>query len=128
MSEQTQTAPAVAPAAMNDAAARQAERDRVAAILNHQEAQGREAMARHLAFSTTMSAEEAAALLAAAPKTVPQQPAASSPFTAAMAGVANPNVGTAASASAADEDKQLIARMVGYGNRLAANLNREEEV
>lgn len=40
------------------------ERERIKAILNHPEAQGREAQARHLALSTPMPAEEATALLA----------------------------------------------------------------
>ncbi|QDM26992.1 hypothetical protein FNL56_13380 [Tardiphaga sp. vice304] len=41
---------------------------RAKAILDHAEAQGREGMARHLAFDTNMSAEAAVATMKAAPK------------------------------------------------------------
>ncbi len=45
-----------------------AERARVAAILDHDSAKGRETLARHFAFKTEMKAEDAQAALAAAPK------------------------------------------------------------
>lgn len=47
--------------------AKQAERQRVGAIIGHPNAKGREAMANHLALNTDMSVDDAAALLAAAP-------------------------------------------------------------
>ena len=47
--------------------AKQAERQRVGAIIGHPNAKGREAMANHLAFKTDMSVDDAAALLAVAP-------------------------------------------------------------
>ena len=47
--------------------AKQAERQRVGAIIGHPNAKGREAMANHLAFKTDMSVDDAASLLAAAP-------------------------------------------------------------
>lgn len=47
--------------------AKQAERQRVGAIIGHPNAKGREAMANHLALNTDMSVEDAAALLAVAP-------------------------------------------------------------
>lgn len=47
--------------------AKQAERQRVGAIIGHPNAKGREAMATHLALNTEMSVDDAAALLAVAP-------------------------------------------------------------
>ena len=47
--------------------AKQAERQRVGAIIGHPNAKGREAMAAHLALNTEMSVDDAAALLAVAP-------------------------------------------------------------
>ena len=47
--------------------AKQAERQRVGAIIGHLNAKGREAMANHLALNTDMSVDDAAALLAVAP-------------------------------------------------------------
>jgi signal peptide peptidase SppA len=48
------------------------ERTRIAAILGHAEATGREATARKLAFTTAMSVEDAAAFLADLPKAEPK--------------------------------------------------------
>lgn len=48
------------------------ERTRIAAIVNSDEAKGREAQANHLAFNTSMSAEEAVQILAAGPKSEPK--------------------------------------------------------
>jgi len=45
-----------------------AERARISAILEHPEAAGRDALARHLAFKTAMSAEDAGAMLAVSEK------------------------------------------------------------
>ena len=47
--------------------AKQAERQRVGAIIGHPNAKGREAMATHLALNTEMPVDDAAALLAVAP-------------------------------------------------------------
>lgn len=46
----------------------EAERVRIAAILGHAEAAGRESLAQHYAFKTAVTPEEASAALAAAPK------------------------------------------------------------
>jgi hypothetical protein len=62
------TAPA-APA--NDNAPAATERGRIEAILDHAEAAGREDLAKHLAFKTDMSAEEAVKILAKAEKSTP---------------------------------------------------------
>lgn len=64
-----------------------AERARIQAILEHAQAEGRDATAKHLAFSTDMSAEAAVALLATMPKAVPVA-AADPALLAAVAGMA----------------------------------------
>lgn len=46
---------------------------RAMSILDHADAKGREELARHLAFSTDMSAESAVAMLAKAPKAAEQK-------------------------------------------------------
>lgn len=104
--------PAIAVADTREA--KKAERDRVSGILASEEAKGRDELARHLAFETDMSAVDAKALLARAPKAGSVVGA----FEAAMAGVANPKVGVAGT-SGADSEQALIAAMVGYGNQVA---------
>ena len=74
------------------------ERARIKAIQGCEEAKGRESLAAHLAFETSMSAEEAKALLAASPKAVAENKA-ENPFAAAMAND-NPNVGADSQARA----------------------------
>lgn len=73
------------------------ERARIKAITGHAEATGREALAAHLAFDTTMSAEDAAGVLAKAPKPAPAQAPAEqkqqSHFKNAMDASKSPNVG-----------------------------------
>ncbi|QGM97801.1 hypothetical protein [Methylocystis parvus] len=49
------------------AAAAIAERARIATILNHESAKGREALARHFALETDMTASDAVSALAVAP-------------------------------------------------------------
>lgn len=65
------------------------ERARVKAIIEHPESQGREGLARTLAFDTDMNADAAGKILAASPK---QEAKAANPLHAAMAGVKNPEV------------------------------------
>lgn len=60
-----------------------AERQRIAAITGCEDAKGREKLAQHLAFNTDMSADEAVAILAAAPSD--SADASQSAFTNAMA-------------------------------------------
>ena len=57
--------PQIDVAAIRDEAAR-AERQRIAGILDHPEAAGRQALARTLAFGTDMAPDVAASLMAAA--------------------------------------------------------------
>lgn len=74
---------------------------RIGAILACDEAKDRRELAQHLAFKTNMSADDAKAALAVAPKAVVEAapPAAAAPdaatasFAAAMDGTANPKVG-----------------------------------
>jgi len=47
------------------------ERQRIAAIVGHENAQGRQQLANHLAFNTSLSVEEAAAVLAAGQEETP---------------------------------------------------------
>lgn len=64
---------------------RNAERARMSAITTSEEAKGREALANHLAFSTSMTADEAKAALAVAPLASAATPAAAAPVVAAPA-------------------------------------------
>lgn len=89
--------------ATDAAAARTEERTRISAITNHAEAVGRESLAKHLAFNTDMSVEQAATILAAASKTVaetPKEPERNA-LADAMNRVDHPNVG--ADATKADD-------------------------
>ncbi len=95
---QTTTATAQTEAA---AAARDAERQRIAAITTHAEADGRTGLAQHLAFNTSTSADDAAKVMAASPKQAPPAPPAAvataavadvSALDLAMGMVAQPNV------------------------------------
>ena len=75
-----------------------AEQQRIAGIMGSENAKGREALANHFAFNTSMSAEDAIAALAAAPKAEPkaETPAVPAPganaLAAAMARSGNPDV------------------------------------
>lgn len=81
--------------------AKQAERQRVGAIIGHPNAKGREAMANHLALNTDMSVDDAAALLAVAPVAQAEAPekkeeattTTNSKFVEAMDKDDNPNIG-----------------------------------
>lgn len=69
------------------------ERTRISGIQTSEEAKGRSALASHLAFNTSMSVDEAKAVMAAAPKEAAAPAAAVNPLHAAMAASKNPNVG-----------------------------------
>ena len=96
------------------AAAVSVERARVSAILALPEAKGREDLARTIALETDSTAEAAAKLLAAAPKAA----AVTNPLAAAMANVANPNVGAGSGAAdnPKDDDAAEVAAIVGVFN------------
>lgn len=91
-----------------------ADRQRALAIIEHPEAQGREAMARHLALKMGMPKDEAIALLAAAPKAT-AQPA--NPLAAAMP--PNPKVG-ADTGDASTQPRAQIDTASIYAMRRAA--------
>lgn len=87
------------------------ERARVSAIQAHPEAVGRTALAT-MCIAQGLSAEQAGALLAAAPKDQPT--AAANPFAAAMGGVPNPltKPDAAQSENAAEASSTLVTNMV----------------
>lgn len=89
-------AAAPAAAAPDAAALQKAERERCMGITGCDEAKGKEALASHIAFNTSMSVEEAKGMLAAAPVgTVAAAPAAAANdhFKQAMDNGSQPNVG-----------------------------------
>lgn len=98
MSENTPTPEAsAAPPAKVDAAGTQqpnasAERARVRGILQHAEAAGRQQLAEHLAYETDLSVEQAAGMLAKAPKAAEQNLDASTSLDRMMANEEQPNV------------------------------------
>lgn len=92
------TAPATSAAAPVDAAAAaQAERQRCQGITGCEEAKGKEQLANHLAYNTSMSVEDAKKTLAASGPAAAAAPAAdqanANVFQHAMDTTANPNVG-----------------------------------
>jgi signal peptide peptidase SppA len=91
-----------------------AERERIAAILNSPEAEGREKLARAIALESDLDAEAARKLLASAPT-----PSAPTGFHAAMASVQNPAVGTGADEF--DSDAAEVARVVAIHNSMRRN-------
>ncbi len=95
-----------------------AERARISAIVGSDEAKGRGELASHLAFSTTMTADEAKALLAKSPKEAAA--AAVDPLSTAMAGVKNPKVGADAESQAGDDVAAVGAAVKAYLGARAA--------
>ncbi|MEM5529558.1 S49 family peptidase [Gammaproteobacteria bacterium AS21] len=81
------------PAQVAQADARSNERTRIQAITGHQEAEGRSALAQHLAFKTDMSADEAGKLLAASPQTISASLEVGSALDNLMAQEEQPNIG-----------------------------------
>lgn len=96
---------------------------RIKAILDTEEAQGREDQARYFAFETEMTAEQAVAALAKAPKAQPaQSPAGPNRFEAAMTRAGNPQVGadSAAPVGEADEAAAEASKIVAIYRGKAA--------
>jgi len=112
------TSSATPDVAAERASAAAAERSRIQAITSSDEAKGRESMANHLAYSTSMTADEAKALLATAPKAEAKSEPVN-PLAAAMANTAQPNVGADGSAVQTDDKVEGVngilaaARMAG---------------
>lgn len=104
-------APAAPVAAATDTVA--AERARIADIMGCDEAKGRDSLANHLAFKTDMSADEARALLAAAPvnKTTDTTAEGDDPLARAMASTEQPEVG--ADGGAAPSERSAVDTMLG---------------
>jgi signal peptide peptidase SppA len=91
------TKPGVQHTPVDDKASRDeaasAERTRISGIMTCDEAKGRDALANHLAFKTSMSVDEAKGILAQAPKPA-ETAAVVNPLAAAMASTGSPNVGS----------------------------------
>lgn len=92
---------------------RQQERERIAAILDSDTAEGRESLARHLAFATDMNVEMATAAMAAAPKESTSPVSHTSGFESAMAQMNNPAIEPAGE-SATDDANSIAQRIAGY--------------
>jgi hypothetical protein len=88
----TVTTPPVDDKASRDAAA-SAERSRISGIMSCEEAKGRDKLANHLAFNTSMSVEDAKSILAQAPAAT-ENASTANPLAAAMAKTGSPNVGS----------------------------------
>ena len=95
-----------------------AERNRIAAILNATEAEGRTDLARSLALETDLDAASAIKVLSSAP----EQPKTGGLLNAAMANVANPVVG--ADAPEDEEDTAVEAMTARALSTLGHNLKK----
>lgn len=89
----------------------EAERSRIAAIVGCEEAKGREELANHIAFKTEMNADDAKAMLAAAPVTQVVVEADDVSLVDLMAKVEQPNVG-----ADTDADVDDIAMYAEFAN------------
>jgi signal peptide peptidase SppA len=108
--ENNQQQAAVAPSAADEKA-------RIKGILGSADAQGRSALAEHLAFETQMSAVEATAILAKSPKAETPKAEANA-FAAAMNSSQNPNVGangSDANSSKPNDVDPTMAMLAAYG-------------
>ncbi|MCW2319192.1 signal peptide peptidase SppA [Rhodoblastus acidophilus] len=95
-----------------------AERERVSAILDSDEARTRGSLARHFAFKTGMSAEDARAALAASAEEGNAAPA--SPLAAAMAAHKPASLGPGGERNAAAQPAKVIDAADIYARRAAA--------
>ena len=92
-----------------------AERERISAILNHDEAQGREAQAKVFAFETDMAADMAVKLLAAAPMPATIEATTGDQFSQHMAKLGNPDIG----AGSETEQPNAIDTQASWGHAFA---------
>ena len=109
-SEEQAAALVAAKAKAHDAgckAGAEAERTRIAAILDSEEAQGREAQAKHFAFSTAMAADDVKAALAAGAAAVPVS--AKTPLETAMASEEQPQIGAEGEAGELSAAQQILS-------------------
>ena len=108
-------------ASVNITQAVQASNARIAGILNHEHATGREAQAKILALETEMTVDQAAKVLAASPLVVVDQPkTVGNPFAAAMDKLGNPKVG--ADNGNIDDDQAYAAQAQAGWARAADNV------
>jgi hypothetical protein len=103
------------PEANTDAVqqARQGERARWGAIFAAPEAEGRVALAAQLAFTTDLSAEQVIGVLKVSPSASVQP--SGNPFSAAMGGIPNPQIGLDAGGAGADDPQAIIAQILKAG-------------
>ena len=101
------------------------DRARMSAIRSSPHAKGREKLADHLALNTSMSAEEAAAILEHAPREAEEN--TGNNFAAAMNKTQNPNVGPDNATNTGDPEAHVPSRILanykaitGYGYRKSA--------
>lgn len=93
------------------AEARQGERDRISAIVNHEAAEGRKDLAMSLAMNSDMTVESAAKVLESSPKVSQETGARGTGFTDAMAAEGNADVGLDTD-NAQDDDAAAAAAIV----------------
>lgn len=98
--------------------ARTTERDRIAAITGHAEAEGRTKLAAHLAKKTETSVEDAVAMLAAAPKeAAAAPPKPGNLLAAAMEKIPNANVGAGEGEDGEESEEDVGKRMAAMVNK-----------
>lgn len=130
------TATPSADTAADDTAARQGERERIAGIMNCDEAKGKSKLANHLALSTDMSVDAAKAILSAASAeaqttdksadTPAATKPAANPFAAAMDTSDHPAVGSGGNGGEGGQGEQsasariLAAQSAATGRKLAS--------
>tara|TARA_R110001583_G_scaffold34551_1_gene115869 strand:- start:18417 stop:19763 length:1347 start_codon:yes stop_codon:yes gene_type:complete len=103
-----------AQATADTAAARADERARVAAIIGHANADGCKQLAEHLAFNTAVGAEDAAAMMAAAPKESTTGLDTSTALDRLMATEQQPEIGADAGADTEAANDQVAQMMSAY--------------
>ncbi|WP_417536823.1 hypothetical protein, partial [Methylophaga sp.] len=93
------------------------EKARIQGILTSDEAKGRESQANHLAFSTSMSAEDAIAVLASAPAAAESVQAHGTALDAAMSAEQNPVIkgDVSESAEVSEVDQIMSAFKIASG-------------
>lgn len=109
-------APALTEADLANASsdAKAEERQRISGILGSEEAEGREDQAKHIAFNTDMSAEDAVSLMAASEKKSEQSRA--NALDLAMANEENPDL-TEDGGASDDEDAARASAVAEYKKR-----------
>ncbi|MEQ1530474.1 MAG: S49 family peptidase [Methylococcales bacterium] len=97
------------------------ERERLAAILNHEAYAGREAPAKTMALETDMTADQVIKVLGSMPQAESPKATGTNQFAEHMAALGNPKVGldaeTSGESSDEETDEQLAAKVVAIHNR-----------